>query len=105
MLLVRYKVRFMKMVNVHEAKAHLSEYLARVEAGETVIIARRNKPVARLVPAEPEQPKKKRPIGLAKGCGHVPPEFFDPLDDELLDLFEGRTAHPGDPLNPADGNR
>lgn len=47
----------MKMVNVHEAKAHLSKYLARVEAGETVIIARRNKPVARLVPAEPEQPQ------------------------------------------------
>lgn len=90
----------MKVVNVHEAKAHLSEYLAQVEAGETVIIARRNKPVARLVPAEPQQMKKRRPIGLAKGCGHVPPEFFDPLDDELLDLFEGKTSNPNDPLKP-----
>ena len=79
----------MKTVNVHEAKAHLSEYLARVEAGETVVICRRNKPVAELRPVAPER-KTPRPIGLAKGVGHVPPEFFAPLDDELLDLFEGK---------------
>ncbi len=88
----------MVAINIHEAKAHLSEYLARVEAGETVIISRRNKPVAKLVPVETEQEKlKPRPIGLAKGMGHVPPEFFEPLDDELLDLFEGKGCD-GDPL-------
>lgn len=81
----------MEIVNIHEAKAHLSEYLARVEAGETLIIARRNKPVARLAPLEEEKaPKQRRPIGLAEGMGRVPPEFFEPLDDELLDLFEGK---------------
>lgn len=85
--LVRY--RTMKSVNVHEAKAHLSEYLAQVEAGETVTICRRNRPVAELRPIE--QPRQTpRPIGLAKGVGHVPPAFFEPLDDELLDLFEGK---------------
>lgn len=36
-------------VNVGEAKTHLSELLARVEAGEEVIIARGNQPVARLI--------------------------------------------------------
>lgn len=35
-------------VKVAEAKTHLSELLARVEAGEEVIISRGNKPVARL---------------------------------------------------------
>lgn len=35
-------------VKVSEAKAHLSELLARVEAGEDVIIARGNDPIARL---------------------------------------------------------
>lgn len=35
-------------VKVAEAKAHLSELLARVEAGEEVIIARGNAPIARL---------------------------------------------------------
>ena len=77
----------MKTVKVHEAKAHLSEYLAAVERGEEIIIARRNKPVARLVAVEPDKPKKRRPFGLAKGTGHVPDNFNDPLDDEMLALF------------------
>ena len=90
----------METVNVHEAKAHLSEYLARVEAGETLVIARRNKPVARLVPILPEETRpKKRPIGLAKGMGHVGPEFFEPLDADLSGLFDGSKMLPSDPLN------
>jgi len=93
----------MKMVaiNVHEAKARLSEYLARVEAGETVIIARRNKPVAKLVPITLEEAERKpRPIGLAKGMGHVGPEFFEPMDDEFLALASGELTLPTDPLHP-----
>ncbi len=39
----------MPVVNVHEAKTQLSRLLARVEAGEEVVIARRGQPVARLV--------------------------------------------------------
>jgi antitoxin (DNA-binding transcriptional repressor) of toxin-antitoxin stability system len=35
-------------VKVGEAKTHLSELLAKVEAGEEVIIARGNAPIARL---------------------------------------------------------
>ena len=37
-------------VNVHEAKSTLSKLLERVEAGETVVIARAGQPVAELVP-------------------------------------------------------
>lgn len=79
-------------INVHEAKAHLSELLDRVEAGETVIICRRNKPVAELKPVPASPLTEPRPIGLAKGVGHVLPSFFEPLDEELLALFEGRGA-------------
>ncbi len=43
-------------VNVHEAKTQLSKLLAEVEAGDDVVIARRGKPVARLVRYE----RKKR---------------------------------------------
>lgn len=81
----------MKTINVHEAKAHLSEYLAQVEAGEAMLICRRNVPVAELRPVAPVR-KTPRPIGLAQGQVKVPPEFFEPLDDELLDLFEGKGA-------------
>lgn len=88
----------MTVVNVHEAKAHLSEMLARVEAGETVVIARRNKPIARLVPVEPEAPKNQRPMGLADGEFTVHPAFFEPMTaEELADWYE---IKPTDPLHP-----
>ena len=44
-------------VSIADAKAHFSELVERAEAGETVRITRRGKPVARLVP---ETKKKKR---------------------------------------------
>ena len=40
----------MRRVAIAEAKAHLSALVGRVEAGEEIVIARRGKPVARLVP-------------------------------------------------------
>jgi prevent-host-death family protein len=40
----------MQQVQIAEAKAHLSALLERVEAGEEIIIARRGKAVARLIP-------------------------------------------------------
>jgi len=39
-----------KPVSVHEAKTHLSRLLARVSSGETIVIARSGRPIARLVP-------------------------------------------------------
>jgi prevent-host-death family protein len=78
-------------INVHEAKAHLSEYLARVEAGERVLICRRNTPVAELRPVSPRRTQR-RPIGLAKGTISILPSFFEPLPDEVIAAFEGRGA-------------
>ena len=40
----------MYTVGLFDAKTHLSQYVARAEAGEEVIIMRHNKPVAKLVP-------------------------------------------------------
>jgi len=39
-------------VNIGEAKTRLSELVAKVEAGEEVVIARGNEPVARLAPLD-----------------------------------------------------
>ena len=55
----------MQNVGLFEAKTHLSEYVARAEAGEEVIITRHNKPVAKIVPlnagpAQLEIPKFKQ---------------------------------------------
>ena len=42
------------IVNVHEAKTHLSKLLERVENGETIVIARAGKPVAELSAVKPK---------------------------------------------------
>ena len=40
----------MKRAKVSMLKAHLSEYLAEVRSGETVVVCDRNTPIARLLP-------------------------------------------------------
>lgn len=72
----------MAQVTVHEAKTNLSKLLARVEAGEEVVIARGNQPVARLVPME--KPKKQKLLGAFKGQFELSDAFFDPLPDDEL---------------------
>ena len=76
----------MAIVNVHQAKTQLSRLLARVEAGEEIVVARWGKPVARLVPFEPRG--ERRPDVL-KGKAAVPDSFFDPLPEEELKSWEG----------------
>jgi prevent-host-death family protein len=42
-------------VKIAEMKAHLSELVAKAEAGEEIVISRGNRPVARLVPLEAKE--------------------------------------------------
>lgn len=65
-------------VNVHEAKARLSELLERVRAGEVIVLAKHGRPCAKLVPLEPE----KVPLGFLDL--KVPDTFFEPLPEEAL---------------------
>ena len=74
-------------VNIHEAKTNLSKLLARVSAGEEVIIAKAGKPIARLVPIR-ERPRKRVP-GSAKGKVIISPDFDAPLPESILESFEG----------------
>lgn len=72
----------MLTVNVHEAKTQLSRLLARVEAGEEVVIARRGAPVAWLVAC-------KRQPDVLKGRIAITDAFFEPLPEDELKLWEG----------------
>ena len=74
----------MEIVNIHEAKTHLSRLLARAHAGEEVIISKAGVPYAKLSPLEPGTERKP---GIAKGA--ISEEFFDPLPDEELKGWEG----------------
>ncbi|MBK6867111.1 MAG: type II toxin-antitoxin system prevent-host-death family antitoxin [Burkholderiales bacterium] len=52
-------------VGLFEAKTRLSEFVARAEAGEEVIIMRHNKPVAKIVPLHAQataEPHKRPPF-------------------------------------------
>ena len=73
-------------VNIHEAKTTLSKLLRRVAAGESVVISRRGKPAAKLIPWGPGQERRKG--GADRGCFRVP-EDFDAEDPELNRTFEG----------------
>jgi len=77
----------MYVVNVHRAKTELSRLLARVEAGEDVVIARRGEPVARLVAC---RARSRRQPDVLKGKIVVPDTFFDPLPEEELAAWENR---------------
>jgi prevent-host-death family protein len=69
-------------VNIHEAKTHLSQLLARVSSGEEVIITKAGKPVARLVPIV-ERPAHREP-GSAAGKVVIMPDFDAPLPEDML---------------------
>jgi prevent-host-death family protein len=55
------------VVNIHEAKTHLSRLVERVEGGEEVVIARAGRPVARLVPLA----RRTRPRVLGRLRGRI----------------------------------
>jgi prevent-host-death family protein len=76
----------MASVNIHDARTHPSRLVEQVEAGQEIVIAPADRPVARLVPyrarSEPRRP------GGWKGRVRLAPDF-DPTDAALLGDFEG----------------
>jgi prevent-host-death family protein len=78
-------MKLKKTINIHEAKTHLSRWLARVARGDEVVIAKAGKPIARLVPFhKPGQ----RTLGPDEGKVFIADDFDAPLPDEVLGDFE-----------------
>lgn len=81
----------MTMVNIHEAKTHLSRLLERIEAGESITIARAGKPVADLVP------HARVDLVFGGGAGTIviePGHDMDAPDPEIIKIFEQSAAAP-----------
>jgi prevent-host-death family protein len=77
----------MRVVNIHEAKTHLSRLVEAAVNGEDFIIARAGKPLVKVTALEP--PKRGPRLGFLIGQP-VPPDDFDRLDEEeIRKLFEG----------------
>ena len=75
-------------VNIYEAKTRLSELVEQAHCGETIVIAKAGRPLAKLVPLD-AAPRSKIKFGLMKGEFLETHDFDDPLPDDLLALFEG----------------
>lgn len=75
----------MTIINIHEAKTHFSDLVARAQTGEEIIIAKAGSPVLRLVPFK--QKKKARKPGSAKGKIRISADFNTPLPKNILKHF------------------
>jgi prevent-host-death family protein len=76
----------MKTVNIHEAKTHLSRLLEGVGQGESFIIAKSGKPVAKVVPISEKPPQC---IGFMEGQFVVPDDIDTPFKNEIEEMFYG----------------
>ena len=76
----------MQMVNMHEAKTRFSQLVVEVERGGEVVVSRRGRPVARLVPYEPHPPR--RTFGAMRGRASVDGRFFEPLPEDEAAAWE-----------------
>ncbi|MCU0623417.1 MAG: type II toxin-antitoxin system Phd/YefM family antitoxin [Gemmatimonadaceae bacterium] len=75
----------MSTINIHQAKTHFSRLLERVEAGETVIIARAGEPIAKVAPLDvPSTPKR---LGFLAGAFRIPRDFDRMGSAEIAALF------------------
>jgi prevent-host-death family protein len=75
------------VINIHEAKTHLSRLVERAAAGEDIVIAKAGRPMARLVAFRAEVAP--RTPGRWAGRVRMAPDF-DALDEDLVADFEGR---------------
>jgi prevent-host-death family protein len=76
----------MSVVNIYEAKTHLSRLVARAAAGEEIVIAKAGRPVAKLVRySEADEPRQ---LGGWEGRVWIADDF-DELPPEILAAFEG----------------
>jgi prevent-host-death family protein len=77
-----------RVLNLYEAKTHLSALVDEAAAGREIIIAKAGRPMARLVPLR--QVARRTP-GRARGKIWMAADFDAPLPQGLIDAFEGKT--------------
>ncbi len=80
--------------NLYEAKTSLSKLVDRAAAGEEIVIAKSGKPLARLTPL-PSKREPRKPGGW-EGRVKISGSFDEPLPDDLLAAFEGRSSDDSD---------
>lgn len=81
------------IVKMHDAKSNLSKLIALAEAGEEVVIARGDKPVAKLVPVVEHVKQPRKPGALKHLRDKIPDDLFlRPMTEDELATWEGVDA-------------
>jgi prevent-host-death family protein len=80
----------MLIVNIHEAKTHLSSLLERAARGEPFIIAKAGKPLVKVVPLDAPEPGQAHRLGFMAGQIEVPDDFDRMGSSETERLFGAR---------------
>jgi prevent-host-death family protein len=79
----------MPIVNIHEAKTHLSRLIDQAIKGESFIIAKAGKPVVRVTAIDSPTGSQIRRMGFLKGLIKVPRDFDRMGATEIEALFYG----------------
>lgn len=79
----------MKSVNIHEAKTQLSQLVAAAAKGESFIIAKAGKPMARVTAVDSPETGQQKRLGFLQGELKVPDDFDQMGQDEIGVLFGG----------------
>jgi prevent-host-death family protein len=86
-----------RMVNVHQAKTHLSRLIDEAHAGETIVLAKAGKPWARLMPLAPPVPQRIAGRLRSRGPLSQPDLLLEPMDPSELESWESGDLLPGAP--------
>ena len=82
-----------KQVNLYEAKTQLSRLVEEAAKGEEIVIAKNDKPIARLVSLKKAPSSKKRRLGVSK-LGLVEVGSREDADAEIAKMFEDSKLWP-----------
>jgi prevent-host-death family protein len=85
----------LKVVNIHEAKTHLSRLVEEAAKGESFVIAKAGKPMVKVIRLDAEEapvnhePVRKQRIGMLEGMYEVPDDFDTMFQAEIEAMFYG----------------
>ena len=77
----------MRVVNIHEAKTHLSRVVDSAAKGEPFIIAKAGKPLVKVVPLDAPPARQPQRFGFFRGQISVPDDFDTMFADEIEEMF------------------
>ncbi len=94
---LRGAVDSLRVVNVHQAKTHLSRLIDDAHAGETILLAKAGKPWARLMPLAPPPPQRIPGRLRSQGPLSNPNALLEPMAADELASWDESNLLPGAP--------